>query len=64
MKRRTPLGAALVAAALVVGTAQAADADASSTPTLAGRAVLPADTLAPGPSSGNFVPRRVSSTAS
>jgi glycerophosphoryl diester phosphodiesterase len=60
MKHRTlraaPLVAAvLVAAALPAASAHASDADTSSTPTLAARAVLPADTLAPGPSSGNFV---------
>ena len=55
MKYRILLAAALVAAALPVAAAQVAGADAGSTPTLAGRAVLPADTLAPGPSSGNFV---------
>ena len=57
MKRRTLLAAAaaLVAAAWPAATVQASEADTSPTPTLAGRAVLPADTLAPGPSSGNFV---------
>lgn len=55
MKRRTLLAAALVVAALPAATTQASDADTSSTPTLAGRAVLPAETLAPGPSSGNYV---------
>ena len=55
MKGRTLLAAALVAAALPAATAQVSDADTSSTPRLAGRAILPADTLAPGPSSGNYV---------
>src|ERR1700745_3040766 len=57
MKRRTFLAAAaaLIAAAWPAATVQASEADTAPTPTLAGRAVLPADTLAPGPSSGNFV---------
>ncbi|HZC51206.1 MAG TPA: esterase-like activity of phytase family protein [Mycobacterium sp.] len=47
--------AAAIVAATTLSVATAHASDASSTPTLAGRAVLPADTLALGPSSGNFV---------
>jgi hypothetical protein len=55
MKPRILLVAAIVATALPVAMASASDAETSATPTLAGRAILPADTLAPGPSSGNFL---------
>jgi len=55
MKPRGLLAAALVISTLPAAAAYASEANAASTPTLAGRAVLPADTLAPGPSSGNFV---------
>src|SRR6266536_2003774 len=55
MTYRTLLAAALVVAALPAATAHASDTDGGSTPTLAGRAILPADTLATGPSSGNYV---------
>jgi hypothetical protein len=55
MKPRGLLAAALVISTLPAAAAYATEASAASTPMLAGRAVLPADTLAPGPSSGNFV---------
>jgi len=56
MNSRILVLAVIAAATLPAAIAPAANADDDSRlPTLAGRAVLPADTLAAGPSSGNFV---------
>jgi hypothetical protein len=56
---RTLLTAALVAVILPSTAARASGTDDGPVPTLVGRAVLPADTLASGPQSGTFLPAGV-----
>src|SRR5262245_41412222 len=56
MNARTLLAATIVVATLpAAAVAQASESANGPVPTLAGRAVLPADTLAPGPPSGTLV---------
>lgn len=60
MNARTLLAATIVVATLpAAAVAQASESGNGPVPTLAGRAVLPADTLAPGPPSGAGVPNGI-----